>query len=319
MRALLLAALVAISGCAATAEPGPGSFSFGLFGDMPYFEHEHAWTQEIIREMGGHPLAFVVHDGDIKRGGNACTDAIYQRVKDIFDASPHPLVFVPGDNEWADCVRNGGDPLERLARVRQIFLAGDESLGARRIRLERQSADARYAEFRENVRWAHGGVLFVALNVPGGNNNLDRGRATDAEFRRRDAANRAWLSQSFEIANRRLHRAVVVVFQANPHLELPRTEKSRRGYLPLTDLLEDETIAFGKPVLLVHGDTHYHRIDKPMRNRRTNATVANLTRVETFGSPLLGWVKATFDPNRSDPFVLEPFRFRVRDADAPQR
>ncbi len=318
MRALLLVLLALVSGCAATAQPGPGSFSFGLFGDMPYFRHEEAWTRDIVQEMGTHELAFVVHNGDIKRGASPCTDAIYTMVKGMFDASPHPLVYLPGDNEWTDCHRSGADPVERLDRLRQVFHAGEESLGVRRIRLERQSSDPRYAEFRENVRWAHMGVLFVGLNVPGGNNNFGRNAAADAEFRRRSAANAAWIAQSFEIANRRLHRGVVVIFQANPGFELPRTEKSRRGYIPLLDQLQTETIAFGKPVVLVHGDTHYHRIDKPMRDRRTHAVVPNFTRVETFGSPLLGWVKATFDPALPELFTFEAFRFRPKETESPR-
>jgi len=313
-RVLLVAALALASGCASTAVPvpGPGSFSFGAFGDMPYFRHEQAWTEDILREMDALPLAFVVHNGDIKRGSTPCSEEVYQWNLRLFQSSAHPLIYVPGDNEWSDCHRTGADPLERLARLRAIFHAGDESLGKRRIRLDRQSASPTFAAYRENVRWAHGGVLFVTLNMPGGNNNLGFSRPGDAEFRVRDAANEAWLAQAFEVANRRLHRAVVIVIQANPLFELPRTEKQRRGYTRFLDQLEAETIAFGKPVLLIHGDTHFHRIDQPMIDRRTRRPVTTFTRLETYGSPFLGWVQVTVDPGRPEVFLFDPHRHAPR-------
>jgi hypothetical protein len=48
-----------------------------------------------------------------------------------------------------------------------------------------------------------------------------------------------------------------------------------------------EAIAFGKPVVLVNGDSHYFRIDKPyMRLPARESAIENVTRVETFGSPI---------------------------------
>jgi hypothetical protein len=67
-------------------------------------------------------------------------------------------------------------------------------------------------------------------------------------------------------------------------------------------LLEDETIAFGGPVVLVHGDTHRLRIDKPLRNRENDALIENFTRVMTFGTPDVHWLMVTVDP--SDPSLF---------------
>ena len=53
--------------------------------------------------------------------------------------------------------------------------------------------------------------------------------------------------------------------------------------------------------------THWQRIDQPLREARTGKKIANFTRVETFGYPVLGWVKAIID--REDPKL---FRFEVR-------
>ena len=50
-----------------------------------------------------------------------------------------------------------------------------------------------------------------------------------------------------------------------------------------------------KPLLLVHGDTHNYQVDQPFTDA-TGATIGNITRVETYGSPIVGWVKVTVTP-----------------------
>src|SRR5262249_61170752 len=88
-------------------------------------------------------------------------------------------------------------PLERLTKLRQVFFQGDQSLGQRSIPLRRQSTDPQYAQFRENVRWTSGEVLFVTLHLVGSNNNLGRTREGDAEYAERHGANVVWLQQAF--------------------------------------------------------------------------------------------------------------------------
>ena len=61
----------------------------------------------------------------------------------------------------------------------------------------------------------------------------------------------------------------------------------------------------GRPVLFVHGDTHTYRVDRPFRDEKGDR-VPNLTRLEVYGSPQVGWVRVTVDPNDSDLFRFEP-------------
>ena len=56
--------------------------------------------------------------------------------------------------------------------------------------------------FRENVRWSHGGALFITLHVIGSNNNLGRTPVMDAEYAERTAANLAWMREAFALATR---------------------------------------------------------------------------------------------------------------------
>ena len=103
-----------------------------------------------------------------------------------------------------------------------MFFPGDESLGRRRLRLQRQSDDPAYASYRENVRWTQGNVMFLGLNVQGSNNNRGRTPEADAEYLERNYANLVWLRVGFDLARRQGNAGVMVVIQANPNFELPR-------------------------------------------------------------------------------------------------
>src|ERR1700680_9094 len=115
MNRTFVAALV-LSSCA-LRPPSPDAFVFAVMGDTPYNDREEKHFVAMIERMNAAPLAFVVHVGDIKSGSAACSDALFEKRKAQFDASAHPLVYTPGDNEWTDC-RGGGknarDSLERL-------------------------------------------------------------------------------------------------------------------------------------------------------------------------------------------------------------
>ncbi len=301
-----------------TSAAHAGPLSFGLFGDTPYNRWERQHLPELIGEMDREALAFVIHDGDIKSGGDVCSDTAFNDILAVFRRSAQPLIYVPGDNEWTDCHRrsNGGfDPLERLAKLRQLFFADAFALGQGQLRLERQSRDAAYSDYRENVRWEAGGVLFVGMNLPGSSNNYHGSGSSGpvAEFLARGAANRAWLAQAFALARQRRLAGLLLVIQGNPGFHAANAGRPNPGYAEFLDQLREETLAFPGQVVLVHGDTHQYRVDQPMRHPQTDQAVANFTRVETPGSPHFGWVKATVDPSHARLFHFELRVFRRPD------
>jgi hypothetical protein len=51
---------------------------------------------------------------------------------------------------------------------------------------------------------------------------------------------------------------------------------------------------------------HRQRTDRPLIDLATGQPVANVTRVETFGSPAVGWVKVIFDPQNPAFVEAEP-------------
>ncbi len=266
--------LLFLSGCAAIQPKGEiqtDRFEFGLIGDQQYNAESEAKFLNLMSDLNRADLAFVVHVGDFTGGAGPCTDETFSSRKQQFEASRHPFIYTPGDNDWTDCHQpkaGSFDPVERLVKLREVFFQGDRSLGQRKLTLTRQSDDPKYAKFRENVRWTYGGVLFVTLHTVGSNNNLGRTPEADAEYRERNAANLAWLRQAFDLAKSDGSRAVILLTQANPLfenripsfrlnrlLEITATGKQPSGYSDFLAALEAETVAFGKPVVLVHGDS----------------------------------------------------------------
>ena len=335
--ALLAALAIASEGATDAAGGGPRAFEVGLWGDLPYTEEQRAvGVPALIEDMNRDNVAFSIFDGDLKNGSSVCSDAVYRDFAGLLDRFEAPAVYLPGDNEWTDCHRRTNnddppdpaqnqpyDPLERLATVRRIFAGGERSFGQRTLRLTRQSA-----AYPENVRWRRGGVVFAGLHVVGSNNNrvddpdIDESArsyrtreqrvAANEEFRARDAATRAWMREAFAHARETNARAVMLVMQANPIFDSPdtpavdeREAAGDDGFRALVDELRTETAAFGGPVLLVHGDTHEFRIDKPLDDAQGNRLL-NFTRLETFGETDPHWVKVIVDPRDPEVFTFSP-------------
>ncbi|PIT74263.1 hypothetical protein [Limnohabitans sp. JirII-31] len=303
-------------------------FSFALWGDMPYGKNNDArQTQAVIDSINASDVAFSIFDGDFKDGSSTCHDALYTQTLNTFNAMHKPLVYVPGDNEWTDCHRtnNGGfNALERLSLIRRTFFASSESLGQKKMRLAQQGKAG--DQFSENTRFVYQGIVFVGLNVPGSNNNLVMSPkecthksartqadcdAANAEFIERDNANVAWLKAAFATAKSQSARGVVVVIQANPGFDLSETwplDESTlpeySGYRHWMSALVAETEGFSGQVLLVHGDDHFFKIDKPLYSPLR--MLKNFTRVQTFGSPSNHWVKVTVEGSQPQVFTLQP-------------
>jgi hypothetical protein len=318
------------------AESRTGTLEFAVIGDMPYDASQKQQFANLTKEFGAAKLGFVVHAGDYwsdgkiwkenSKGLPPCGDETYQDRLSMAEKSVHPFIITPGDNDWTDCYRarpRAYDPLERLAKLRRMFFAGDSSLGQHKLKLVRQSQNKNSAKFSENARWTWGGVTFATLHMVGSNNNLGRTPEMDKEYEERNTANLKWLDKTFAAARRNGSRAVMIFAQANPQFETtwtataqrrymlggmgikPPKEKRQTGFDDFIRALEGHVLDFGKPVAYVHGDTHTFRIDKPLYGSISRRMIENFTRVETFGYPDTHWVRVTIDPE--DPNV---FRFR---------
>lgn len=109
---------------------------------------------------------------------------------------------------------------------------------------------------------------------------------------RRTAAAISWLDQAFSYARRVSAKGVVLATHANLWHE--PGHRPREGYGEFVRRLQTQTAAFPGPVLLIHGDTHHQRIDQPFSDSSA-LTYENFTRLETFGSPEIGWIRVVID------------------------
>ncbi|MGZ5183953.1 MAG: hypothetical protein ACXWCO_02500 [Caldimonas sp.] len=317
-------------------------YAIGLWGDLPYSDVQALiGVPNLIADMNRQELAFTIHDGDLKAGSGTagsvtpttCSDALYVQALGFFNALRAPAMLTPGDNDWTDCDRpvNGGySSRERLDHERQIFFGTPFSLGQRRLRQEVQTgalclaANGQATPCVENRRWTFGGVTFLTLNVQGSCNNLCDTAPDPSEWAARNRANIAWLRESFRFAAARQSSGVMIVAQANPGWDLtdgsrapvrdPRTlaetDGQPDGFQEYLVALRDEVVAFRRPVAYVHGDSHYHRVDKPLLDAQ-GRRVENFTRVETFGDNQangtndVNWLKVTVDPRSREVFAYQ--------------
>ena len=278
------------------------TWHFGLIGDVPYSEYERAELPHMIKAINASQVSFIAHIGDIKSGKDRCDDALYRERHADFARSAAPFIYVPGDNEWSDCdrVSNGAyQPLERLGKLREIFWQDAYSLGIRKIPLERQAG-----AYAEHSRFRLGPVLFVTLNLPGGNNNFGLTDEPSKEFQSRNPKVLAWVKESFALARHEKLAGIALLFQANPAFKRFAQEIGHRGYQDFLKLLREETMNFPGQVLVVHGDSHNSQIDHPLRDDQ-GKKLPNFTRVETFGYPDMGWTRGTIDTSSPTLFHFE--------------
>ncbi len=302
---------MAITSCQANlppVDPTEGSFTFGVFGDGPYYGIEEGRFRRMLTDVDASNAAFLLHVGDII--WYPCSDEKFLSVRESLGALDMPVVYTPGDNEWTDCheLKPGGyDPLDRLAAIRRIFFADTSWNNASSLALRSQAADSQWATFVENVQWELGGILFTTIHVVGSDNALDdfegRTEASDREVATREAAALAWMDAAFAEARRRDARAVVLAIHADPDFE--GRWQTQAAYGRLKTRLAELATQWARPVLFIHGDNHEFTVDRPLMHPGTRDTVRNVTRLETMGSPDIGWVRVIVDTIGPDLFSFE--------------
>ena len=340
-----LAARAARAGNGTPINPSTEPLTMAVFGDWPYSQTLLENAPALIDSIDSDPkVRLVMHVGDIHSGSMPCTGAQLDPVPagaapgwnggifDIFQRLNDPVVYTPGDNEWTDCHKSkessSGYPPYELAAVRSLFFPDPGvTLGGRRKQVETQAQayDPAYpadAQFVENVMWEESQVVFVTLNVPGGSND-DRTPWTGIfanpsaqlqERTDRDAANLRWLARAFQKAEADGARGVLVGLQADmwdPEALPENGGDGLDGYTPLVQELADLSVDFGRPVLLLNGDSHVFEQDTPLADPSSptgvihgTQAVPNLTRITVQGSTNdpSEWLRLTIDPRTPEVF-----------------
>ncbi|MFL6022300.1 MAG: hypothetical protein ACJ72O_03100 [Marmoricola sp.] len=310
-RALLVTAALLAAGSsvalATSAQARPDttgrSFSYAVYGDAPYGKSPTDTSETdatpgfIAKVNADRAVSGIVHVGDIHSGSQYCTEAYDRQIAALWSTFADPMVYTPGDNEWADCHKkkeggnvtdaNGnpvdyanGNPVANLALIRSIFFGqpgatlgsgGLDVLSQAQVDNSAHPSDSQYVE---NVIWQRKGVVFVTINLPGGSNNdadpwYGAASATPEqtdEAAQRTAADLRWLDRAFAIADAEDAQGVVVALQADIWDRDGGTSNDHlSNYSPFVDALATHTTDLGKPVLLLNGDSHVYRSDNPLQ------------------------------------------------------
>jgi hypothetical protein len=350
LAAVLCGTLLAGQAHAGNGQPlntgSANALTLAVYGDWPYGPEVLAAAPLLIESINSDPkVRLVLHVGDIHSGSQPCTgvglsprpaasDPGYNDlVFTFFEQLKDPLVYTPGDNEWTDCHKkkqfSSGAPLNELAAVRSLFFPDPGvTLGGRKMRVlsQAQAFDPAHpsdAQFVENVMWEESQIVFVTLNMPGSNNDGLQWTApfTDEPARLQEVAERTaadirWLRRAFALAEAAGAEAMLIALQADmwdPEAAAPGGD-GLDGYTGFVHELANLSVEFGRPVLLINGDSHLYETDQPLADPSSvqgkihnTQAVANLTRITVQGSTNKPreWLRLTIDPRSPDVFSWE--------------
>lgn len=311
--ALCSASLVGHAQTPTTPVPGAEPFEFVAFGDVPYrTPQDFPKFDRLIETINASKPAFSLHVGDIKSANEPCTDEYFKNIAGRFQRFEQPLIYTPGDNEWTDCHRERAgrfNPRERLQKVREIFYPDpSKSLGKTPMAVESQATlMPAHVKSVENVRFMKNGVLFVTVHVVGSNNGFETSELEAAsEYFERNKANVAWLDDSVKQARERNARAIVIALHANLadiKQKYPSTPAAS-GHVDTVRAIERGARAFGKAMLIIHGDEH--EVEFEGFRGTEYKRIPNVWRLQVMGDTYVHAVRVTVDPASQSVFGIRP-------------
>jgi hypothetical protein len=243
-----------------------------------------------------------------KEGGGAYNPATFM-IDYVLDAK----------GNWVDYA--GGDPAANLDLVRSIFFAvPGKTLGASMdVHSQATEYDAAHptdSDYVENVWFEKAKVLFATFNIPGGSNNdTDAWYGTPTvgpvqaqEVSNRTAADLRWLDTAFAKAKANGDVAVVLMEQADmwDFDGSPATHLAQ--YKQFIDKIATLSTAFGKPVLLINGDSHVYRADNPLVQGAA-CVIETASGVNTAACTAANMPAGTNNP--ADPYQTQPYGYNV--------
>jgi hypothetical protein len=272
LRSTLAAGILAFAATTTLAEP----FTTITVGDTAYGKPEEVYPQyeALIGAINAKKPDLVIHVGDTKSGSTPCSDEALSQQLTYLNSFAAPLLYSIGDNEWTDCHREKAgkfDPIERLAFIRKTYFSTPtKSFGQTKVDVTSQAAEG----YPENVMLMHKDVAFITIHVPGSNNNFEvRDHKAVAEFFARDAADIKWLNDSFIAAKDA--KAVVIGLQADMfefdwNSAGDETWLRHSGFSNIGNAIIENAAKFGKPTLLVYGDSHIYSNGRPFPMKAPN-------------------------------------------------
>ncbi len=303
-----------LAGAAVAAKPGGGAPAAEAF-EFAVVRHTFSGTDgdDELKRAVAHAdqarPAFVIAAG-IKSAQEGCSDKLYLQRKTLLNKSDRPLVLVLTGADWIGCRNSAGrsNALDRLNRIREIYFDGQESLGQRKLDLNRQSTSTKFRSYAENAYWERGGVLFATINLPAQNNHFLSEAGRNSEYEDRFVANRAWLQRLFGMARRRQLDGIVLVSDGDlkAHVEpgfslLAGFSTKQDGFAETRKLVVALAEKYPGKVLLI--DT----AERPPAPKNEEAAVGTLTWRGNLGHVTLTgeWNAVRVEPGSKTLFALQ--------------
>ena len=288
-------------------------FSFAVMGDTAYYmQDEERLIRLIHHVLNKEELAFVVHVGDQQNDPSgtdiglsstpstpiALTAAQFIPKRHILWQIRHPFIITPGDNDWADTIREpdgpligqapfppNPDPIATLESFRDVYYRQGTNVKFPFKMVSQSKEQPQYSEFIENKRWIYQGIVFLTLHTISLNNGLEPGPSPfpsavqavidesvgNGSFQGRINAGEAWLTEAFNVADA-IDAKGIVIFT-----HVPTSGTSMRGvydfrtptggYEGLMTIMRNRTLEClpkKRQVLVCFGDGHFFTISKPL-------------------------------------------------------
>ena len=223
----VLVYITAFIGALLASTASASTFDFVALGDTAYDEAGEQRYAGLIDNINAHQPDFSIHVGDTL-GTQLCTQTTYDSIDKQFAQFEGPLIYTPGDNEWADCYEyfdspqtnytaddHGNYKVNRLAELRKRYFSNANSLGKNTLSLTRQSEGQEHTQFSENAYWIHKEVLFFTAHIVGSSDSFHPHimPLIDESVARRHA-NYAWIMHMIEVGKRNQVKAIVMATHA---------------------------------------------------------------------------------------------------------
>ncbi len=314
----LIACLTNAAGESSPSERGSTNTSsapvrFAVISDMPYDEAQERMLNLAINpklDEAGFP--FILHLGDFKTQAVDCTPENDKLFKQWLTERRSPVLYTPGDNEWADCdyppLETPVSELERLKTIRKEFF--NRKFDAPQLSIKQQQGQP------ENQSWVvasgDSNIVFGSLHVIGSKNgrygiHQDDPEAVIRQIEQRNGYNKLWLEEIFERAKKEKASAVIIAQHGDPSSTSSENKPCTTNpgdlncdpYYDLKNQLADKAQQFPGPVLLMHGDTSPVCLEAAFHN------TPNLWRFNSTGDgALIDAAVIEVTPNSAPPFKI---------------
>jgi hypothetical protein len=207
--------------------------TFCVIADVPYTQVElNELPNQIATQMEG--CEFLVHLGDMFKGGTECNINDYIIVQDAMLHSHVPVFVVPGDNEWNDC--------------QSPDIGWDHWIGSF-LEFENNWNHTfeviRQPDYEENFYFIHKRTLVFGLNIVGGRVH------DDIEWQTRLKSEFLWVKSVMKLNLINLETADGVILMAHAH-----PSKDHQEFFNAFRMFIENGLKNKFPVLYLHGDGH---------------------------------------------------------------